>query len=501
MNTLLETKQNKKNGSFQASAKDRQTVVFKNHLNEFSNEAQQTNPNSDFQHDFSHVRVQSALPPMLHTSQTSACPLSPRSCPTGGTCHTCPAKVQAKLTINQPSDKYEQEADHLAAKVIQMAEPAEDRGGYDTSVTEAPKNLQRLPETQTSTPTIPPLVTEVISSPGQSLDTATRSFAEPRFGFDFSQVRLHTDERAARSAQALKARAYTVGRNIVFAQGQYQPQAAGGRQLLAHELTHVVQQSGTVHHHIQRAPVGGATSGTTSTRPEREERFNIGRGGNRFDAEFDHWRCLLTLKMKVAFNFLSSGGENSAESWPSPAAQRNWQESYIRAVTNRWSYRYYLEPDSPCPDENCSRAYARVQVLPVTSNPHFTMNIAYTTDFEGSSVNRNPTSAAVGREATMDALDVRQRTDIPQVPAEHEFGHMLGLPHVHCDTNAEECYGVTAEERANVMGEGKNVSERDYRVFAEAMYYFNGCNWHATHGTSRQPMGDFPVPSGDTAMA
>jgi len=143
-------------------------------------------------------------------------------------------------------------------------------------------------------------------------------------------------------------------------------------------------------------------------------------------------------------------------------------------------------------------------VLPVTSNPHVTMNIAYTTDFEGSAVGRDPVSPAIGRRARMDALDVRRRTDIPQVPAEHEFGHMLGLPHVHCDRNDDVCYGVTDEEKANIMGEGSIVSARDYRVFAEAMYYFNGCNWHATHGRptpSRRPMGDFPVPSGDTAVA
>jgi hypothetical protein len=130
------------------------------------------------------------------------------------------------------------------------------------------------------------------------------------------------------------------------------------------------------------------------------------------------------------------------------------------------------------------------------------MNVAYTTDFEGSAVGRNRVSPAVGRRARMDALDVRQRTDIPQVPSEHEFGHMLGLPHVHCDRNDAVCYGVTAKEKADIMGTGSLISARDYRVFSEAMYYFNGCNWHPTHGTpSRAPMGDFPVPSGDTAMA
>lgn len=88
---------------------------------------------------------------------------------------------------------------------------------------------------------VPPFVHDVVSSPGRPLDAATRSFMEPRFGHDFSKVRIHTDAKAAESADAVNAHAYTVGRDIVFAQGRYST-GAQSRQLLAHELTHVVQQ-------------------------------------------------------------------------------------------------------------------------------------------------------------------------------------------------------------------------------------------------------------------
>ncbi len=67
---------------------------------------------------------------------------------------------------------------------------------------------------------------------------------EPRFGHDFSGVRVHTDSRAAESARAVNAHAYTVGNDIVFAPGKYQPDAHSGRELLAHELAHTVQQGG-----------------------------------------------------------------------------------------------------------------------------------------------------------------------------------------------------------------------------------------------------------------
>ncbi len=102
--------------------------------------------------------------------------------------------------------------------------------------------LQRAAINAAPTNGVPSIVHDVLSSPGQPLDTGTRAFMEPRFGFDFSRVRVHTDARAAASAHAVNALAYTVGRNVVFGTGQYVPGTSSGRRLLAHELTHVVQQ-------------------------------------------------------------------------------------------------------------------------------------------------------------------------------------------------------------------------------------------------------------------
>ena len=90
---------------------------------------------------------------------------------------------------------------------------------------------------------VPPIVHEVLRSPGQPLDVATRAFMEPRFGHDFSHVVVHTGKNAAESARAVHALAYTVGRHVVFGPGEYAPHTAPGQQLVAHELTHVVQQA------------------------------------------------------------------------------------------------------------------------------------------------------------------------------------------------------------------------------------------------------------------
>jgi len=89
----------------------------------------------------------------------------------------------------------------------------------------------------------PPIIHDVLRSPGQPLDPVTRAFMEPRFGHDFSQVRIHPDARAAESARAVGALAYTVGRDVVFDAGQYAPMTRAGQRLLAHELAHTIQQS------------------------------------------------------------------------------------------------------------------------------------------------------------------------------------------------------------------------------------------------------------------
>lgn len=91
---------------------------------------------------------------------------------------------------------------------------------------------------------VPPDVRSVLNSGGQPLDPAVRATMERRFGHDFCDVRVHTDARAVESARAVNARAYTVGRDVVFAGGQYAPDTTAGRALLAHELAHTLQQRG-----------------------------------------------------------------------------------------------------------------------------------------------------------------------------------------------------------------------------------------------------------------
>ena len=105
---------------------------------------------------------------------------------------------------------------------------------------------------------IPSIVHEVLRSPGQPLDASTRALMEPRFGHDFSGVRLHTDAKAAESTRAVNALAYTVGREVVFDAGQYRPETPDGRRLVADELAHTIQQNAAIRSSREALQLSGA---------------------------------------------------------------------------------------------------------------------------------------------------------------------------------------------------------------------------------------------------
>ena len=178
--------------------------------------------------------------------------------------------LQAKLRIGQPGDKYEQEADRVADAVMRMPEPGVQRQVEPEE--EEEELLQTKPLVDQITPLVQRQVEEeeekemlqakstedatsevsyglesqinAIKGGGRPLGESERAFFEPRFGYDFSHVRVHTDAKADMLNHALNARAFTTGPDIFFQPGAYTPGSSGGGELLAHELTHVVQQTG-----------------------------------------------------------------------------------------------------------------------------------------------------------------------------------------------------------------------------------------------------------------
>lgn len=169
----------------------------------------------------------------------------------GGECHDCKRQrlQRRSLSIGAVDDPLEAEADSAAQAVTAR--------GRDAPATFSPPRLSRAAAPgSTAGGAAPAIVDQVLASPGRVLDAATRDFMEPRFGSDFSQVRVHDDAQAQASAREVDAAAYTVGSHIVFGAGQLRPHTGAGRHLLAHELSHVLQQRGAGVPALRRQPTG-----------------------------------------------------------------------------------------------------------------------------------------------------------------------------------------------------------------------------------------------------
>jgi len=208
-----------------------------------------------------------------------------------------PGTIQAKLKIGQPNDRYEQEADRVADHVMRMPEgkllPV---NGQSSSVQRKPLCPECNEKEEDESPSVmpksagnqTPQITSGIRSQiqslqggGQPLTQSARSFFEPRFGRSFANVRVHTDSNAATAAKAINAKAFTKGKDIAFGTGQYSPGTNTGKQLMAHELTHVVQQNASGREILQlngdkKTQVKVKTErGVTKTPEERKNNFSF----------------------------------------------------------------------------------------------------------------------------------------------------------------------------------------------------------------------------------
>lgn len=190
-------------------------------------------------------------------------------------------RIQRKMSVSAPNDPFEREADQVADRVMRMAEPGS-IGSAPVAIrrkcdacAEEDKMLQGkgAPSLKADSEDAVEEAIRAASGAGQPLARETRAFFEPRFGHDFSRVRVHAGGEAASAARAIQAQAYTLGPHIAFASGQYAPETPHGKQLIAHELAHVVQQSGgAVHTASSLAPGASPSQGIArQAAPEEEE--------------------------------------------------------------------------------------------------------------------------------------------------------------------------------------------------------------------------------------
>jgi hypothetical protein len=160
------------------------------------------------------------------------------------------AMIQAKLSIGEPNDKYEQEADATASKVVQQINsPTQDKSVQREAMEEEDelqmKTLVQRRENLGGGEASTDLESSIQSArgSGQSLDPNLQAKMGQAMGADFSGVKVHTDSQSDQLNKSIQAKAFTTGQDVFFRQGAYDPSSRGGQELIAHELTHVVQQN------------------------------------------------------------------------------------------------------------------------------------------------------------------------------------------------------------------------------------------------------------------
>jgi hypothetical protein len=186
--------------------------------------------------------------------------------------------MRPNLVVGHVDDPLEREADRAAVDVLRTPDretavrrfsPAAASGGHVQAAASG-GHVQAAAPSPSGERSVPAIVHSVLDEPGRPLEPGDRAFFEPRFGRDFADVRVHTDQRAAQSAAGLAARAWTAGHHVVFGRGSYSPSTPAGRALMAHELAHVVQQGSVRPAILRRSPLSDSVKAVWTADPTIE---------------------------------------------------------------------------------------------------------------------------------------------------------------------------------------------------------------------------------------
>ncbi len=397
------------------------------------------------------------------------------------------ASILCKLTVGSVNDPMEIQADAVADQVMRI--PAKRVIQRKCSKCEEEEKAHRKPltsfiqkkETSGNTSTAPDTVSNKIQETkgcGASLDTSTKNFMESRFGTDFSQVRIHTDNNAASLSQQLNAKAFTVGRDIYFNSNQYAPQESSSMHLLAHELTHTIQQGavantiqreeGTsrVEEHVQTPTrTGDAWSGTV----DREEyvpasgstprRSLATRSGVRI--AFDAANCVVTLPTRLKFEHPSTSNwpfcsEDSGSVPPAAVDQSIFDRVKQRflSLTQSWFDNWFTVRLSNCENACTGKDIPiRAAITEDNANPTTTVIIA----------NKNGRSCA--NRSTV-VLHVGGGIDDDRIV--HEAGHMtLGYGDEYPSAPNTE-----SVRRSDTSMAGSHSSFQDWMLLHERHFAF-----------------------------
>jgi hypothetical protein len=267
-------------------------------------------------------------------------------------CAECGSRaLQTKLSVGPASDPLELEADRVADQVTRHTASSEaGRTAGPGTVARRPGPAAQITSGITGSAThfpAPPSVEQVLSTSGSPLPGAVREDMEQSFGRDFSAVRIHTDASASASARHIGANAYTAGSHVVFAPGQYAPTSSGGRHLLAHELTHVVQQAGTGQPAARREVIQRDVSNYTlyASPATVLEAFWAQMFSDNFDGIANHLKRVFKARGKESLDFLSDLFDEAPRGWEDSIASSFTEllgESDLDMIASSEKGRYVL---------------------------------------------------------------------------------------------------------------------------------------------------------------
>jgi len=281
--------------------------------------------------------------------------------------------IQAKMAISSPGDLAEREADRVADHIMRAHAgiPANspcacaEGGEMCEECQKQPLVVARKSSEHKQTDALHPILDPVLRSPGQPLDAETRALFERRFGEDLGRVRVHADLAAGESARAIDAHAYTAGSHVVFAPGKFNPQGRDGQWLLAHELTHVVQNSGDARAGAAVLQRQHQTLGTKVTQPAGVK-SSFSKITCTFDGKdfvmFGDGKAILTASGQ-------SGRPNTVAAADATACKGSSSDSYMN------NPRYVgIKDNGPIPEGEYT--FARAEMVQFTSSEQLQMSLA-----------------------------------------------------------------------------------------------------------------------------
>ncbi len=257
---------------------------------------------------------------------------------TGAECEDCRQKrgLQRRLAVGASHDPLEREADRVADQAMTIHH----RKDLGRSLVQ-----RRVPSASPGMVTAPSSVQRALAGGGRPLESTLRSDMEVRFGYDFSRVRVHTGAAAERSARDVNAVAYTVGGDIVFDSGRFEPGTREGRKLLAHELAHVVQQDAGAPRRVQRQPAtacpGAVASANYSRGNDDWAECNYETAKIQAELLLDPCACSATttiMPLSLSYSAILEGKSFTGRTIPNPSGsgtirEQEGQASHIATGT------------------------------------------------------------------------------------------------------------------------------------------------------------------------